>query len=219
MYRCTIIHHFLYVSADCIIMNRYIFHKLIGILFFILCTPLTAQNKDLPSIKHNSWSLIIYRPENNYEMNDVRCWLKAEDAETGEDVTYSKIKAKYEWVANSTKFQKNPKSLSDIFIPDFNSQLYEYKRTYFLSGGMAMHLNLQKGKYKFTVYTPKDKTNLFETPNKEDWISNEFYYNTENPAKVIWVIPTANDNGFYTGGWYIDYHAPTWYKFTKPKIQ
>ena len=37
------------------------------------------------------------------------------------------------------------------------------------------------------------------------WESNVFEYNTENPTKVIFVTPTRNDNGFYNGGWIIDY--------------
>jgi len=183
------------------------------VIILILCATCTyafgvdkkADSKEPAPIKHNPWSLIIYRPENAGDMNDVRCWLKIENPETGEDITYNttKIKASYEWTANTIK----------------EPQLYRYKRTYYLSGGMAMHLNLRPGKYKFTVYTPKDKTNMLETSNQGDWISNEFLYDTENPTKVIWVVPTANDNGFYNGGWYIDYKAPEWYKFTKPKIE
>jgi len=170
-------------------------------------------------LKPNPWSLIIYRPENNYDMNDVRCWLKVEDAETGEDVTYTKIKAKFEWIPQNIKLQKNPKSITGLFKPDRKVTLYDYKRTYYLMGGMAMHLNLQNGKYKISVYTPKDNNNMFETENEGDWLSNEFYYDTENPANVIFVSPTANDNGFYDGGWWIDYKAPEYYKFTKSKMR
>lgn len=166
-------------------------------------------------LKPNSWSLIIYRPENNWDLNEVRCWLKVEDAETGEDVTYSKIKAKYEWIPQNIKLQKNQKSIAGLFKPDRKVTLYDYKRTYYLSGGMAMHLNLRKGKYKISVYTPKDKNNFFETSNNGDWLSNAFYYDTENPTNVIFVSPTADDNGFYDGGWWIDYKAPPYYKFTK----
>lgn len=180
--------------------------KMLFILTLIFSTSFSfAEEIDPPPLKHNPWSLIIYRPENYGDMNDVRCWIKIEDAETGEDITYNtnRIKATYEWTSNTIK----------------KPQLYRYKRTYYLSGGMAMHLNLRPGKYRFSVFTPKDDTLLVETPNKNDWISNEFYYDTENPAKVIWVIPTANDNGFYKGGWVIDYHSPNFYKYTKPKIE
>lgn len=160
-------------------------------------------------IKHNPWSLIIYRPENVGQMNDVRCWLKLEDFETGEDVTYVKATAKYEWIPDTkVADKKNPQSFTSIFKLDRISTFYKYKKTYFLSGGMAMHLNLKPGKYKISVYTPKDKTNLYPCDNKDDWLSNQFVYNTENPAKVIFVIPTHTENGFYAGGWIVDYKAP-----------
>lgn len=145
---------------------------------------------------HDPTKLIIYRPENNGDLNTVRCWVKLEDAETGEDVTYKNATATYEWVS----------------IPDV---INHYQKTYYLSGGMAMHLQLKPGKYNITVYTPKDKTNLFTCDNKEDWLSNTFFYNTDNPTKVIFISPTANENGFYNGGWHIDYKAPQFFKFTK----
>lgn len=131
-------------------------------------------------------------------MNEVRCYIRIEDAETGEDVTYTKIKATYEWV-----------SIPDVANP--------YQNIYYLDGGMAMHLNIQPGKYKIQVYTPWEKQNGVQCANKGTWESNVFEYDTSNPAKVIFVCPTANDNGFYNGGWYIDYKAPKWFKFTKPK--
>ena len=170
-------------------------------ILFALPTGLAAlDNSD--QIKHNPWELIIYRPQNNGDLNYVRCWIKLTDAESGEDVTYTKAKATYEWAS----------------IPD---RINYYQKTYYLDSGMAAHFNLQKGKYIITVYTPKDKAGYFTSQNpcgnEDDWISNEFYYDTENPTKVIFVIPTADDNGFYNGGWYIDYKAPGYFKFTKPK--
>ncbi|MBQ0051927.1 MAG: hypothetical protein KBT11_07675, partial [Treponema sp.] len=163
------------------------------------------------------WSLIIYRPENSQGMNDVRCWLKLEDAKTGEDVTYTNAKARYEWVANTKNIEKkDPRSLAAIFVPSKTTVLYNYRKTYFLSGGMAMHLNIKPGKYRISVQTPKDKTNGFPCKNNGDWNSNIFEYDTKNPAKVIFVSPTSNDNGFYNGGWHINYKAPGFYKFTKP---
>ena len=159
-----------------------------------------AQNRKDEPLHHNPWELIIYRPENAGDMNDVRCYLKVEDAETGEDVTYTKLKATYEWV-----------SIPDVANP--------YQNIYYLDGGMAMHINIKSGKYKIQVYTPFEKQNGVYTTNtsKETWNSNIFEYDTANPAKVIFVCPTANDNGFYDGGWHIDYKAPKWFKFTKPK--
>lgn len=145
------------------------------------------------------WSLTIYRPENSSEMNEIRCYIKITDAETGEDVTYKKVKANYAWIST----------------PHIG---HNYKKKYFLSGGMCMHLLLKPGKYNISVYTPKDKVFGITTSNKGDWISNSFEYNTENPANVIWVIPTANKNGFYNGGWHITWKAPSYYKFVKPLV-
>ena len=172
-----------------------------GILFFLFST-LAAQpmpgsyndfidaTKDLPA-GHDKTSLIIYRPENIGILNDIRCFLRLED-EAGNVVTYSTstVTATYEWVS----------------IPD---RANNYKKKYYLSGGMAMHLKLKKGRYKISLYTPVDQQNNFTYPQIEtkpfQWESNIFEYNTENPTKVIFVTPTRNDNGFYNGGWIIDY--------------
>lgn len=154
--------------------------------------------KDLP-VGHDKTSLIIYRPQNNGTLNDIRCFIKIED-ENNNDVTYDKnfIWASYEWVTSN---------------PD---QIFNYKKTYWLSGDVAMHLRLKKGKYKISVYTPVDKQNNWTYPDAEtktfEWKSNIFEYNTENPAKVIFVLPVTNDNGFYKGEWFIDYKAPKYFK-------
>ncbi len=162
--------------------------------------------KDMPA-GHDKTSLIIYRPDNIGVLNDIRCFLRIED-ETGKDITYdsSCITATYEWMST----------------PDI---IRNYKHTYFLSGGMTMHLKLKKGRYKISLYTPIDKQNNFVYPESGEeartalqsgvveyskpqafqWESNIFEYNTENPTKVIFVTPTRNDNGFYNGGWIIDY--------------
>lgn len=148
--------------------------------------------KDMPA-GHDKQSLIIYRPDNLAAINDIRCFLRLED-ERGNDVTYTACTATYEWMST----------------PDI---IRNYKHTYFLSGGMAMHLKLKKGRYKISLYTPVDQQNNFtypETGTKPfQWESNVFEYNTENPTKVIFVTATRNDNGFYNGGWIIDYKAPT----------
>ena len=81
--------------------------------------------KDMPA-GHDKTSLIIYRPENKGVMNDIRCYLKLTNMD-GKDVTYSACTATYEWVS----------------IPNVVNQ---YKKKYFLSGGMAMHLKLKKGR-------------------------------------------------------------------------
>lgn len=152
-----------------------------------------------PSIKHNPWELIIYRPIDTEKMNMVKCYLKIEDFE-GNDVTYSAVKATYELVEDKDK-------------------IHPYEKTYYLLGGMAMHLNIKKGRYKITVFTPADKQYPFNDERKITWTSNEFIYDTENPAKVIFVYPTANDNGFYNGGWVISGKAPEFFKVTKPKMK
>jgi hypothetical protein len=167
--------------------------KFISITLFIFSTICHSQD-----IKHNPWSLIIYRPENSYHINEIPCYIKFEDAITKEDVTFSKIKANYSWASN-------PKDG------------YNYKKSYYLYGGMIMHCLLKPGQYNITTFTPKDKLFNAEIENKEDWNSNTFYYNTENPTKVIFISPTVDENGFYNGNWYIDYKAPEFWKFTKGK--
>lgn len=175
---------------------------LVLVLFFTGFSICSAQQSSSTDIHHNPWELIIYRPENNGDLNYVRCWIKLEDAHTGEDVTYTNAKATYEWIS----------------IPDV---VNNYRQTYYLDSGMAAHLNLKSGQYNITVYTPKDKASFFTSQNpcsnEGDWTSNTFYYDTNNPTKVIFVMPTADENGFYDGGWYIDYKAPKFFKFTKAK--
>ncbi len=176
-----------------------------GIILFLIFSTLTAQpvsgsyydfidaTKDMPA-GHDKTSLIIYRPDNVGVLNDIRCFLRLEDEE-GNDVTYTTttVTATYEWVS----------------IPD---RANNYKKKYYLSGGMAMHLKLKKGRYKISLYTPVDQQNNFTYAEADakpfQWESNVFEYNTENPTKVIFVTPTRNDNGFYNGGWKIDYRAP-----------
>lgn len=156
-----------------------------------------AQTKT-PDIHHNPWELIVYRPENSSSMNEVRCYLKIVD-ESGNDVTYTAAKATYEWAS----------------IPDV---VNKYKQTYWLSGGVAMHLNIKPGKYRISVYTPPEKQYPYPSENRSQWESNVFEYDTANPLKVIFVSPVSNENGFYAGAWHIDYKAPEYYKFTKPKM-
>lgn len=144
-------------------------------------------------------ALIIYRPVNNGDMNDIKCYLRILD-EKDNDVTYTAARVYYAWIDQPHKY-------------------YSYKKKYYLMGGIAMHVNLKPGKYKITVYTPKDAQNGFECENKDTWESNTFYYNTENKLNVLFVSPTANDNLFYNGGWYLDYKAPKFRNYTFPHIQ
>ena len=161
-------------------------------------------------VRPNPTTLIIYRPENYWDMNEIRCWLKLEDEE-GNDVTYTAAKAAYEWPSykywDTKKTNRTLPQTFDQQQPDSISS----KKTYNPSGGMAMHLNLKKGKYKISVYTPADKQNNFTYSDGSrafEWTSNVFEYDTENPTNVIFVTATKNDNGFYNGGWIIDYKAP-----------
>lgn len=155
----------------------------------------------IESIHFNPWELIIYRSENFGEMNEVRCYVNIYDIK-GNDVTYTACSATYEWVS----------------IPD---RINYYQNLYYLMGGMAMHLNLKGGKYIIKVSTPISEIEWMDDSVRKnftgDFLSNEFYYDTENPTKVIFVVPTANDNGFYNGGWFIDYKSPSFYKYTKPR--
>lgn len=166
-------------------------------LFLLINQPLQAQESS-GALHHNPWELIIYRPENSGGMNSVRCWLSIE-TESGQDVTYSAAKATYEWIS----------------IPDVINQ---YERSYYLCGGMAMHLLLKPGRYVFTFYTPPEHQFGVSVQNKSQWESNSFFYDTRNPAKVIFVSPVANENGFYSGGWHISAKAPLFWKFIKPRM-
>ena len=164
--------------------------KSLFVIFIMLsCFPLFTDEANL---HHNPWELIIYRPQNTEQINDIRCWLKIENM-SGEDVTYSAVKATYEWVSV-------PKVVN------------KYQKTYWLSGGVAMHLNIKPGRYKITFSTPSDKQWPYPSSNREEWKSNEFIYDTKNPAKVIFVYPGMNENGFYDGTWIISGRAPKYFK-------
>lgn len=193
-------------------------------LFLFLIFPIffNAQEKDSADsdskIHFNPWELLIYRPENSGTMNNIRCWLKLED-ENGNDVTYTKCKATYYYANNVVKDKKaETMQFGRIFHHSAPRQVFNYQKTYYLEGGLVMYLLLKPGKYKISVYTPENQQYLSKVENKSEWKSNVFEYDTENPAKVIFVSPTANENGFYNGGWYIDYKAPEYYRFTKPQI-
>lgn len=160
-------------------------------IFFVSIFALHAQD-----VRHNPWELIIYRPENSFHINQIRCRVSLED-ENGNDVTRTSSSATYEWVS----------------IPGI---AHKYQGAYFLLGGMAMHLNLRSGKYKIKVFTLPEDLEGTNYANNDGWHSNDFFYDTQNPAKVIFVSPTANQNGFYDGGWKITAHAPKFFQFTKP---
>ena len=175
--------------------------KIIFLLLALLATHIFADS-GMTQIKHNPWELIIYRPENKTDFNYIRCYVKITD-ENGNDVSKTKVKATYEWAS----------------IPNVVNR---YKNLLYLDGGMAMHLNLTPGKYHFSVYTPIDKQAGFECTKsiagKFQWESNTFEYDTENPAKVIFVTPVMDDNGFFNGSWWIDHKAPRFFKWSEMKV-
>ena len=177
--------------------------KIIFLLLSFFSLSFLSADSDFPRAKHNPWELIIYRPENKTDFNYVRCYVKIED-EKGNDVSKSKVKATYEWAT----------------IPNVVNY---YKNKLYLDGGMAMHLNLRPGKYRFSVYTPPERHTGFEVTkgvkNKGQWESNVFEYDTENPAKVIFVTPVMDDNGFFNGSWWIDHKAPRFFKWSEMKIK
>lgn len=143
--------------------------------------------------------LTIYRPVNTEDINEIRCWVKVEDMD-GKEVTYTDCYASYAWI-------------------DTPNVRHHYQKTYYLSGGMAMHMTLKKGRYRISVYTPTDHLTGLHPLDSKMWKSNVFEYNTENPLNVLFVSPTANDNGFYNGGWWLDYRAPEFWIWTKPHRQ
>ena len=153
--------------------------------------------------KWTSREVIIYRPQNKDSLNEVRCFLKVSNLQE-KDVTNSNAAANYAWFYNKK-----------ILLP--------YEKSFYLKGGMAMHLWLKEGEYFLEFYTPQSEQKIFAYSSnanlpqeKGDWKSNKYYLNTKNMPKVIFVSPTANENGFFNGGWHIDYKAPKFYKYTKP---
>ena len=144
-------------------------------------------------------ALIIYRPINDGYMNEIPCYIKVEDEE-GNEIKLNRETVWYEWVEKPGYW-------------------YLYKKSFYLKGGMAIHIPFNPGRYKITVYTPKDKQFGVECANKrEDWVSNEFVYDTNYPLNVSFVTPTSNENYFYNGGWVIDNRAPKFFIYTRPKI-
>ena len=98
----------------------------------------------------NGFSLIIYRPENSKNINDLRCYIKIEN-ENGEDIS-EKIPAWFEFVSEKGKFSR-------------------FKKKPYLLGGMAAHVFLGTGKFKISVYTTKEDAEGFSLPEKikKEW--------------------------------------------------
>lgn len=140
-------------------------------------------------------ALEIYRPENFGAMNDVPCMLSVTD-EDGNDASDKIISISFSWY--------------------YEMQWLHRHYNGCMTGGTVIHLHMKSGVYHITVHTPPESQNNLVPDNRNEWTSNTFVFNTENQPHVIFVSPTANQNGFYTGGWHIDYRAPKFYKYTKP---
>ncbi len=184
--------------------------KISAILIYLFTIPVfsqaqNSQNKENPE-NQQKWTqreVIIYRPQNKDSLNEVRCFLKVTDMYEN-DVTNSNTSANYAWFYSKK-----------ILLP--------YEKSFYLKGGMAMHLWLKEGEYFLEFYTPQSEQKIFAysgnanlPQEKSDWKSNKYYLNTKNMPNVIFINPTANENGFFNGGWHIDYKAPKFYKYTKP---
>ena len=159
--------------------------------------------------------LIVYRPQNTQNINLVRCWIKIQD-EDGNDVTQTVARASYAYM-------------------DRPNVRFWYQKSFYLDGGMACHLYLNRGKYKISVFTPKNQVEGFPIAKRlqTDWDSTVFEYDSSkiensvdknaNILHVIFVSPCADENWFYVPRWNIDYKAPTFLRdreprFTKPKM-
>ena len=148
-------------------------------------------------------ALEIYRPENFGEMNDVPCMIRVTDME-GNDASASIKSISYSWYYE---------------INNGKMWLHRYWNGCF-AGGTVVHLVMKEGTYKISVYTPVKNQAEYSSLTKKEWASNEFVYKTGEPAlNVLFVSPVANDNGFYSGAWHIDYKAPKFYIYTKPLIK
>lgn len=150
-------------------------------------------------------SIEIYRPENYGNLNDVPCLLKITDPD-GNDAWDKITHISYSWAGD----MRNKDKLT-----------HSYYRGCF-TGGCIIHLTMRPGTYRISVCTPRNLQQDYELSYDSaegDWTSNEFIYQTNAEAlKVIFINPCANRNGFFTGKWNIDYRAPKFYRYTKPKM-
>ncbi|MBO4320593.1 MAG: hypothetical protein J5857_09010 [Treponema sp.] len=168
--------------------NHRVFRKLVIASLFLL------------AFSHVS-ALEIYRPSNFGSMDDIPCLLRICDMD-GNDAWDKIIHLDYSWYYD---MQTDP------------HWTHKYYKGCF-TGGAVIHLTMQEGTYRISVYTPPENQFGSNVSNTSQWESNEFIYKTGSPAlKVIFVSPVANQNGFYTGAWYIDYRAPKYFKWAKPK--
>ena len=153
----------------------------------------------------NLYALEIYRPENYGALNEVPCLLRIVDSE-GNDAAEQIKDISFSWFYD---------------MQHKHRWIHRYYRGCF-TGGTIVHLDMKPGIYRISVYTPAEMQDIYTSENENggDWKSNEFVYDTSAPAlKVIFVSPTANDDGFYNGGWQVSHRAPSYYLYTKPRMQ
>ena len=150
------------------------------------------------------FALQIYRPENKGALNSVPCLIRITDMD-GNDASQSITHISYNWYyeLRPLNWRGEPHFLNTYFDGCF-------------SGGVIVHLLTKPGKYLVSVYTPVEKQQGLLAGEKREWLSNTFTYDTSHAPKVIFVSPTANDNGFFNGGWHIDWRAPKFFQYTKP---
>ena len=156
-------------------------------------------------------ALEIYRPENHGALNTIPCLIRVTD-EDGADASDRIRHISYNWYYEMPlpNWSRQPKMLNRYFNGCF-------------TGGVVVHLLMQPGRYLISVTTPVEKQQDYVIAERHSdaavpraWVSNTFLYDTAHRPNVVFVSPTANDNGFFNGGWHIDYRAPRYYRFTKP---
>ena len=165
------------------------------------------------------FALEIYRPENHGALNAIPCLVRVTDLD-GNDASARITHISYNWYYELPlpNWSQQPKTLHRYFNGCF-------------TGGAVVHLLMQPGTYLISVYTPQslqqdyapaenhaDAAATADAAAPRDWTSNTFRYDTAHQPRVIFVSPTANDNGFFNGGWHLDYKAPRFYKHTKPHM-
>jgi len=126
----------------------------------------------------SSIKLKIIRYTNNGRMGMIPCYLRISDK--------SKIK--------SFKIE----DYNDIVVTNY-SKTYD---SYFLVGGDTAYILLSPGIYDVSVYTPIAVQGKYIDINEHIWKSNKYKINMANKDKVIYILPTTNNDG-YDGGWII----------------
>lgn len=164
------------------------------------------------------FALEIYRPENYGELNTKPCKLIVRDAD-GNDASDKIRHISYSWYYELPRpaFSAQPKKLHTYFNGCF-------------SGGVVVHLIMEPGVYRISVQAAEsasaDESAAAESAAADkgnEWTSNEFLYDSTAPfpegkPRVIWVVPCANDNGFFNGSWRVEAKSPEFYKYTKPHM-